>query len=98
MIVAAHQPAFLPWLGYLDKLAKSDLFVVMDDLQFEQANFQNRNRLKLAAGPQWMTVPLVRGSQISNVSAPLLGTSPSTAGLRAAAAGAPPSIRSDLDV
>ena len=48
MIVAAHQPHYLPWLGYLDKLAKADLFVVMDDLQFEQSNFQNRNRLKLA--------------------------------------------------
>ena len=34
MIVAAHQPSFLPWLGYLDKLARCDVFVVMDDLQY----------------------------------------------------------------
>ena len=62
MIVAAHQPAFLPWLGYLDKLAKADLFVVMDDLQYEHGNFQNRNRLKLASGAHWTSVP-VHGSR-----------------------------------
>ena len=50
MIVAAHQPHYLPWLGYLDKVAKSDVFVVMDDLQYEAQNFQNRNRLKLDRG------------------------------------------------
>jgi hypothetical protein len=63
MILAAHQPAFMPWLGYLDKLAKADLFVVMDDLQFEAQNFQNRNRVKLNHGPFWLTVPLLRGKQ-----------------------------------
>ena len=63
MIVAAHQPHYLPWLGYLDKLARCDLFVVMDDLQYEPQNFQNRQRLKLADGPHWFTVPLLRGTQ-----------------------------------
>ncbi len=67
MIVAAHQPAFLPWLGYLDKLAKADLFVVMDDLQFEAQNFQNRNRVKINHGPLWLTVPLARGKQTDRV-------------------------------
>ena len=63
MIVSAHQPHYLPWMGYLDKLAKSDVFVVMDDLQFEKENYQNRNRLKLNHGPHWLTVPLLRGKQ-----------------------------------
>lgn len=67
MIVAAHQPAYLPWLGYLDKLAKADVFVVMDDLQYEGQNFQNRNRVKLDRGPHWLTVPLYRGAQTDRV-------------------------------
>ena len=67
MIVAAHQPHFIPWLGYLDKLAKADLFVVMDDLQYEAQNFQNRQRLKLAGGAHWLTVPLVRGTQADRI-------------------------------
>jgi hypothetical protein len=63
VIVAAHQPHFLPWLGYLDKLAKADLFVVMDDLQYEAQNYQNRQRVKLSEGAAWLVVPLERGSQ-----------------------------------
>lgn len=67
MIVAAHQPHYLPWLGYLDKIARADLFVVMDDLQFEAQNFQNRQRVKLSAGPAWLTVPVHRGSQADRI-------------------------------
>ncbi|MGE3763438.1 MAG: WbqC family protein [Kofleriaceae bacterium] len=67
MIVAAHQPHYLPWLGYLDKLAGADLFVVMDDLQYEAQNFINRQRVKLATGPHWLVVPLVRGAQTDRI-------------------------------
>jgi hypothetical protein len=68
MMVAAHQPSFLPWLGYLDKMARADLFVVMDDLQYEAQNFQNRNRIKLNNGVGWLTVPLERGHQSDRIS------------------------------
>ena len=67
MILAAHQPAFLPWLGYLDKMAKADVFVLMDDLQYEAQNFQNRNRIKLCSGTAWLTVPLRRGTQSERI-------------------------------
>jgi hypothetical protein len=67
MIVAAHQPHFLPWLGYLDKMAKADLFVVMDDLQYEAQNYQNRQRVKLHSGAAWLTVPLERGAQSDRI-------------------------------
>jgi hypothetical protein len=61
VIVAAHQPHYLPWLGYLAKVAACDLFVVMDDLQYEAQNFQNRNRVKINHGAHWLTVPLEHG-------------------------------------
>jgi hypothetical protein len=67
MIVGAHQPHLLPWLGYLDKVAKSDVFVVMDDLQYEAQNFINRNRIKLNHGAYWVTVPLLRGAQTDRI-------------------------------
>jgi len=58
MILAAHQPAYLPWLGYLDKIAQADLFVYLDDVQFEKNSFINRNRIKTPAGVQWLTIPV----------------------------------------
>jgi hypothetical protein len=67
MILGAHQPSYLPWLGYLDKMAKADVFVVMDDLQYERENFQNRNRVKLNNGAGWLTVPVERGSQLDRI-------------------------------
>ena len=36
MIVSMHQPAYLPWLGYFDRIAQSDRFVFLDSVQFEQ--------------------------------------------------------------
>lgn len=67
MKVAAHQPHYLPWLGYLAKIAEADRFVVMDDLQFEAQNFQNRNRVKINHGQVWLTVPLERGPQSERI-------------------------------
>lgn len=58
MIIASHQPHFLPWLGYLHKIAHCDRFVVLDHVQYEKQNFQNRNRLKLRQGVEWLTVPV----------------------------------------
>ena len=58
MMLSAHQPAYLPWLGYLDKIASADVFVFLDDVQFEKNSFINRNRIKTSQGAQWLTVPV----------------------------------------
>lgn len=58
MILAAHQSHYLPWLGYLDKMDRSDIFVVLDDVQYEKNGWQNRNRIRTAKGWQWLTVPV----------------------------------------
>lgn len=58
MIVAVHQPQFLPWLGYFDKMDKADAFCYLDDVQFKKNEWQNRNRIKTASGWQWITVPV----------------------------------------
>jgi len=46
MIVAIHQPQYLPWLGYLDKIERCDTFVFLDNVQFKKNEWQNRNKIK----------------------------------------------------
>ncbi|MEW6750746.1 MAG: WbqC family protein [Candidatus Latescibacterota bacterium] len=58
MIAAIHQPQFMPWLGYFDKMDRADAFVLLDTVQFKKNEFQNRNRIKTAQGPMWLTVPV----------------------------------------
>jgi hypothetical protein len=57
MILSAHQPAFIPWLGYLHRIAISDKFVILDNVQFEKNSFTNRNKILGSNGPLWVTVP-----------------------------------------
>lgn len=59
MRVAIHQPQYLPWLGYLDKLDSADVFVVLDTVQFKKHEWQNRNRIRTHDGWQWLTVPII---------------------------------------
>lgn len=58
MILTVHQPAYLPWLGYFEKIMRSDVYVYFDNVQFERGSFINRNKIKTANGPVWLTVPV----------------------------------------
>jgi len=59
MIISIHQPQYMPWLGYFDKMARADVFVLLDDVQFKKNEWQNRNQIKTAQGRQWITVPVL---------------------------------------
>ena len=58
MIVAIHQPQYLPWLPYCDKAASCDLLVHLDNVQFQRRGVQNRNQIKTRTGAHWLTVPV----------------------------------------
>jgi hypothetical protein len=60
MIAATHQPNYLPYLGFFDKMSKSDIFFIMDDVQFVIQDFHHRNRIKTKDGPKWLTIPVVQ--------------------------------------
>ena len=58
MIVAIHQPNYLPWLGYFHKIALADFFVFLDDAQFSKNSYTNRTRILAEKGPRWLTIPV----------------------------------------
>ena len=58
-VLVAHQPNYLPWLGYLHKLARADVFVLGDDVQYAKHGLINRNRIRTEDGWQWLTVPVL---------------------------------------
>jgi WbqC-like protein family len=57
--VALMQPAFLPWQGFFGLVAAADVFVLLDDFQFQRHSFHQRNRIRLAGGGEtWITLPV----------------------------------------
>jgi hypothetical protein len=58
MIIAIHQPQYIPWIGYFHKIASVDVFVLLDNVQYKKNEFQNRNKIKTSNGAQWLTVPV----------------------------------------
>lgn len=65
LILSVHQPAYLPWLGYFDKIARADMFIFLDTVQFENGSYINRNRIKTSSGLTWLTIPIIRKDHMS---------------------------------
>jgi hypothetical protein len=61
-LVAIHQPTFLPWLGWWDKLMRADVLVLLDDVQFSKkgGTWMNRVRMLVAGEARWVTMPVDR--------------------------------------
>lgn len=72
--IAIHQPQYIPWPAYFDKILKSDIFILLDDVQFQKNGLQNRNQIKTPQGKAWLTLPvkhsfgqLIKDVEIDNV-------------------------------
>lgn len=59
MKYAAHQPNYLPWIGFFHKMAEVDVFVILDDVQFTRGSYQNRVKIKTPQGASWLTQPVL---------------------------------------
>ncbi|MCC6794593.1 MAG: WbqC family protein [Candidatus Hydrogenedentes bacterium] len=58
MLCGIHQLHYLPWLRYFDKIARADVFIVLDNIQYNKNGWQNRNKIKGATGALLLTVPV----------------------------------------
>ena len=67
MIMSAHQPAYLPWLGYFDKIRRSDIFIFLDTVQYEKNSFTNRNKIKSQNGPIWLSIPVIKTDHFDKI-------------------------------
>lgn len=68
MIVSIHQPSYLPWLGYFEKIARSDIHVVLDTVQFEKNSFSNRNKIKTPQEWTWLSIPVLTKGKFGDLS------------------------------
>ncbi|TSI08691.1 WbqC family protein [Lysinibacillus sp. BW-2-10] len=58
MKIAIHQPNYLPWIGFFDKLDQVDSFVLLDTARHSKSGFVHRNKIKTPSGPLTLSVPL----------------------------------------
>ncbi len=56
--VAILQSNYIPWKGYFDIIGLVDEFILYDDMQYTRRDWRNRNQIKTANGPQWLTIPV----------------------------------------
>lgn len=76
MIITGHQPNYLPYLGFFHKIAKADVFVIVDNVQFVKRGpfgWIHRNRIRTSDGWGWLTVPVMtRGKFTQNINEVLI--------------------------
>jgi hypothetical protein len=58
MKVIISQSNYIPWKGYFDMIAKADVFVIYDEVQYTKNDWRNRNLISTANGLQWITIPV----------------------------------------
>jgi hypothetical protein len=56
--VAILQSNYIPWKGYFDIIHDVDEFIFLDDVQYTNRDWRNRNRIKTPSGPAWLTIPV----------------------------------------
>jgi hypothetical protein len=64
IILAAHQPECLPWLGFIQKATMGDIYIILDTIQFVKEHWHNKNQILTHNGPQSIIVPVKNKSRL----------------------------------
>lgn len=62
MKAAIHQPHYFPYPGFFHKVGLADVFVFMDETQYDK-RFTNRNRILDPHGVVWLSVPIEKADK-----------------------------------
>jgi hypothetical protein len=66
--VAIVQSNYIPWRGYFDLMNLVDEFILFDNMQYTRRDWRNRNIIKSATGPAWLTIPVqVKGKYLQEI-------------------------------
>lgn len=66
-VVCIHQPDFIPWLGFFDRLVKSDVFIILDNVQFIRRGWHHRDKIKSTNGAEWLTIPIKKSGKFDQL-------------------------------
>jgi len=62
------QSNYIPWKGYFDAINMADEMILFDDMQYTKRDWRNRNMIKTAQGPQWLSIPVeVKGKYFQKI-------------------------------
>jgi hypothetical protein len=64
MIVSMHQPNYLPYLGFFQKMAMADLFIFLDVVQLAIGGYTRRVRIRTKEGSDWISIPMVHENRL----------------------------------
>ena len=67
-IISGHQPSYLPWLGYINKIVRCDKFVLMDDVQFARRDYIHKNIIVSRNSPILLSIPIAKSHEDSKIS------------------------------
>lgn len=65
MICTIHQPNFFPWMGYFNKIARADIFIFLNQVDYEKSGhsmqcYTNRVGILKNEKASWIRCPVIR--------------------------------------
>ena len=67
MIVSMHQPNYLPYLGFFQKMAMADLFIFLDVVQLTEGGYTRRVRIRTKEGSDWLSIPMAGANRLAPI-------------------------------
>lgn len=67
MKVAIHQPNYLPYMGFFQKMALADIFIILDTVAFSKDSFTQRTKIRTKEDCIWLTIPIEKNYYFKSI-------------------------------